>query len=50
MVCSISGDEYKKMFKEEQSIEISKTLCLITNIEEYQKMYNYDRRKGKSRI
>ena len=35
------GHEYKKMFKEEEeSIEVLKILGLITNIEEYQKMYN----------
>ena len=35
------GHEYKKLFKEEESIEILKIIGLITNIEEYQKMYNY---------
>ena len=31
-----------KIFKEEESIEILKILGLITNIEEYQKIYNHD--------
>ena len=35
------GHEYKKLFKEEESIEILKIIGLITNTEEYQKMYNY---------
>ena len=34
------GHEYKKIFKEEESIDILKFLGLITNIEEYQKTYN----------
>ena len=29
----------KKLFKEEESIEISKILGLITNIEDYPKLY-----------
>ena len=29
------SQEYEKIFKEEQSIETSKILCLITNTEEY---------------
>ena len=33
--------EYKKIFKEEQTIEILKILGLINNIEEYQKTYNH---------
>ena len=32
----------KNIFKEEESIEILKILGLINNIEEYQKIYNYD--------
>ena len=31
------GHEYKRIFKEEESIEILKILGLINNIEEYQK-------------
>ena len=31
----------KKIFKEEESIEVLKTLGLIKNVEEYQKIYNY---------
>ena len=40
----------KNIFKEEESIEILKILGLINNIEEYQKIYNYDWEKHKSRI
>ena len=32
----------KKIFKEEKSVDISKILGLIDNIEEYQKIYNHD--------
>ena len=32
----------KKKNKEEESIKILKILGLITNIEEFQKMYNHD--------
>ena len=39
----------KKIFKEE-SMEILKILGLITNIEEYQKIYNHVWRKHKLRI
>ena len=40
-----------KTFKEEELIKIlNKILGLITNIEEYQKIYNHDWRKHKSRI
>ena len=35
------GCKYKKIFEEEESIEILKILNLITNIEEYQKIYNH---------
>ena len=31
----------KKIFKEEESIEVLKTLSLVKNVEEYQKIYNY---------
>ena len=30
------------MFKEEESIEISKIISLISNIDRYQKIYNND--------
>ena len=40
-VYSKCGHEYKKIFKEEKSIEILKILGLINNIEEYQKIYNH---------
>ena len=49
-VCSKCDNEYKKLFKEEWSIEILKFIGFITNIEEYQKIYNQDWRKHKSRI
>ena len=39
-----------KMFNEEESITIIKILGLITNIEEYQKIYNHVWRKHKLRI
>ena len=42
--------EYKKIFKEEQSIEILKIIGLISNTEELQKIYNHAFRKHKSRI
>ena len=40
----------KNIFKEEESIKILKNVASITNIEEYQKIYNYDQRKHKSRV
>ena len=40
----------KKIFKEEESIEISKILGLINNIEECQKIYNHAWRKNESRV
>ena len=40
IVYSKCGHEYKKMFKEEESIEIIKILGVINNTEEYQKIYN----------
>ena len=39
----------KKVFKEEK-IEILKIIDLIINIEEYQKIYNHEWRKHKSKI
>ena len=39
-----------KIFKEEESIEILKIHGLLTNIEEYQKIYGHIWRKLKSRI
>ena len=50
IVCSTCCNEYRKIFKEEESIEKLKILGLINNIEEYQKMYNHDWRRDKSRI
>ena len=38
IICSKCNNEDEKMFKEEESNEISKDLGLINNIEEYQKM------------
>ena len=37
--------EYKKIFREEESIQILEILGLITYIEEYQIIYNHDWRK-----
>ena len=34
------GHEYEEIFKAEEPTEILKILGLITNIEEYQKIYN----------
>ena len=45
--CSKYGNE---IFKKEESVEILKILGSITNIDKYQKMYNQDWRKLKSRI
>ena len=50
VVYSRSGYEYKRIFKERDSNEILKIFGLITNIEEYQKIYNHVWRKHKSRI
>ena len=38
IACSKCENESKKIFKEEESIEISKILGLINNIEKYQKI------------
>ena len=40
IVYSKRGQEYKKIFKEEQSIGILNILGSINNIEGYQKIYN----------
>ena len=37
----VSGHEYQKIFKEEELVKILKLLGLITNIEEYQKIYTH---------
>ena len=50
IVYSNCGHEYKKLFEEEESIEILKILCLISNIEEYQKLYDHVWKKHNSRI
>ena len=50
IVYSKCGHKYKKIFKEEESIEVLKILGLINNIEEYQKIYNYAWIKSESRI
>ena len=42
--------EDKQLFMEEESIEILKSRCLITNIEAYQKIYSHVWRKHISRI
>ena len=41
IVYSKCSHEYKKIFKEEESIEILKILGLTNNIEQYQKIYNH---------
>ena len=41
IVYSKCGNEYKKVFKEEESMEMLKILELINNIAEYQKIYNH---------
>ena len=40
-ICAKCGTEVEKIFTEEELIEILKILCLIANMEEYQKIYNY---------
>ena len=45
-VYSECGHEYKEIFKEQESIEILKIISVITNIEEFQKIYNHDWRKN----
>ena len=40
-VYSKCGHEYKKISKEEESIEILKSLGLRTNIDKYQNIYNH---------
>ena len=40
----------KKIFKEEESIEIFEILGLINDIKEYQKIYSHAWNKHKSRI
>ena len=42
MIHSKCSHEYEKIFKEQKSMEISKILGSIINIEEYQKIYNHD--------
>ena len=42
--------EDEKIFMEEKLVKILKLLGLITNIEDYQKIYNYAWRKHKWRI
>ena len=49
-VYSKCGHAYAKIFKDEESIEILRILGLINNIEEYQKIYSYPRKKHESRI
>ena len=40
----------KKIFQEEESFKILKTLGLITNVEDYEKIYKNDWRKHESGI
>ena len=48
-VYSKCGNEHENIFKKEVSIKISK-IILISNIEEYQRVYNHALKKYKSRI
>ena len=41
VVYSKCGHKYKKIFKGKDTIEILKILGLITNIEEFEKLYNH---------
>ena len=41
IVYSKCGHEYEKIFQEEESMKILKILGLITNIEEYNRIYNH---------
>ena len=50
VVYSMCNQEYEKIFKEEESIEILKILCLTHNIKEHQKIYNHVWRRYKSII
>ena len=50
IVYSKCGHEYKKIFKDEESVEVLKILGLINNIEEYLQIYNYASIKSESRI
>ena len=50
VVYSKWGHEQKKVLKEEESIETLKTIGLIHNIEEYQKIYDRAWSKHESRI
>ena len=42
IVYSKCGHEYENIFKREESFRTLKILGLIDNIEEYQKIYNYN--------
>ena len=51
VVCSMCNqEEYEKIFKEEESIEILKVLCLTNNMKEHQKIYNHVWKRYKSII
>ena len=50
VVYGMCNQEYEKIFKEEESIEILKILCLTNNIKEHQKIYNHVWRRYKSII
>ena len=41
VVYSMCNQEYETIFKEEESIEILKVLCLTNNMKEHQKIYNH---------
>ena len=40
-ICNRCGSKDEQMFKQKESIDISKILGLINDIEEYQKIYNH---------
>ena len=51
VICSKCKNEDKKIFKEEEAIEILKFLDLMNNIEEYHhKIYNHAWRKNEPKI
>ena len=50
IVCSKCGQDYRKIFKEQEGSEVLTIIGLINNIEGYQKIYNYVWRKYKSRV
>ena len=47
-ICNKFGSEKKQIFMEEELFKILKIIGLITNLEEYQKIYKHVWRKHKS--